>query len=35
MVDMQLALLSPIVIIPFLKWPRVGLAVTFFLTLGF
>lgn len=34
MVDMQLALLSPIVIYPFLKWPKIGLALTSVLTLG-
>jgi len=34
MVDMQLALLSPIVIFAFLKWPKIGLAVTFILTTG-
>jgi hypothetical protein len=34
MVDMQLALLAPIVIYPMLKWPIVGIAFTSFITAG-
>ncbi|XP_059481090.1 nose resistant to fluoxetine protein 6-like [Neocloeon triangulifer] len=33
-VDMQLALLSPIVIIPLIKWPKYGLGILGFLTLS-
>jgi hypothetical protein len=31
---MQLALLAPIVIIPLLKWPKIGLGLIGFLTLA-
>jgi peptidoglycan/LPS O-acetylase OafA/YrhL len=34
MVDMQLALLAPIVIFPMLKWPKIGLGLISVLTLG-
>jgi len=34
MLDMQLALLAPIVILPLLKWPKFGLGLTALLTLG-
>jgi len=34
MVDMQLALLAPILIFPLLKWPKIGLGLTALLTLG-